>query len=200
MTDDPAAIPIAQLTYQHPPRRNRRGALIAALVASALFAVCIVIVSVLPSLKRTRDYAGPVACNGNLSRIGHAIALYANAHRGRFPDNLTSLVSAGSLDPADLICPCTSLTPATGPTTQAIVADLSAGGHVSYTYIGKGLTYRATSDVVVAYEAPVDHGGGRGMNVLFADGHAEMFHGARGDRLYAKLQSGHTVLQADDWK
>jgi prepilin-type processing-associated H-X9-DG protein len=152
------------------------------------------------SLNRQRDYAGPAACAGNLRRVGQAISLYANAHRGRFPDSLATLLLTEDLDAADLVCPCSAHTPATGPTTQAVVANLSAGGHASYTYVGNGMTYRTTSDYVVAYEAPVDHGGGKGMSVLFADGHVEIFGGDRAERLYAKLQAGHNPLTAEDWK
>jgi prepilin-type processing-associated H-X9-DG protein len=40
-----------------------------------------------------------------------------------------------------------------------------------YVYAGKGLTYRATQETVVAYEKP--EGLEDGINFLYADGHVE---------------------------
>jgi prepilin-type processing-associated H-X9-DG protein len=152
------------------------------------------------SLKPVRDYAGPAACARQLQEIGRALGRYAVANRGRYPDSFATLVLTQDLDPSYLVCPCTAHTPATGPTTQALLANLAARGHMSYVYAGKGLTYRATADYVLAYEAPVNHGGGKGMNVLFADGHVEMVRGDAADRLFEKLEAGHNPLTAEDWK
>jgi len=76
------------------------------------------------------------------------------------------------LDGRYFVCPSTRDTPATGPTTQAVIAELAKGGHCSYIYVGRGMTTAtATSTTVVAYEPLVNHG--NGADVLFGDGHVQ---------------------------
>ncbi len=69
-----------------------------------------------------------------------------------------------------------------------------AGGHCSYTYVGKGFTatmcYRGgfaasfdPSKVVLAYENPGNHASG--MNVLFFDGHVKFVTVTSVARLFA---------------
>ena len=100
--------------------------------------------------------------------------MYANTHNDRFPDSFADLLAdpATDLTPDALVCPSSKETSATGPTTQQWVARLnSEPGHLSYVYVGKGLTNKADANMLVAYE-PVGHHGDS-CNMLFVDGHVE---------------------------
>jgi prepilin-type processing-associated H-X9-DG protein len=82
------------------------------------------------------------------------------------------LFETEDITPDAFICPSSDDTSAHGPTTQAVVADLTSGGHLSYIYLGKKLTKAtATANTVVVYEPLSDHHDY--MNVLFGDGHVE---------------------------
>ena len=101
------------------------------------------------------------------------IMSYAVTHEGRLPDNWQEMVSQSDvpLRLQSLVCPASGDTPPRGPTTQSIVADLTAGGHVSYVYLGRGKTTKTLRrDTVLVYEALPRH---EGMTVLYADGHME---------------------------
>jgi prepilin-type processing-associated H-X9-DG protein len=130
-------------------------------------------------------------CAMNLRQIGLSISLYASNHNGNYPDSFGTLLADPDADVVadEFICPATDDTPAQGPTTQAIVADLTSGGHMSYNYLGRGLTTTtATSDTIVAYEPLSNHQ--TGINVLFGDGHVEFFYQPEAGRLLSKAASG----------
>ncbi|HEY2589313.1 MAG TPA: hypothetical protein VGI81_26445 [Tepidisphaeraceae bacterium] len=113
-------------------------------------------------------------CELNILQIGQGIALFANEHGGKFPDDLATLFANGNLDARVFVCPLTGDTPApAAPTTQATAAGLRQPGHCSYIYLGKGLTDQiAKADTVLLYE-PISNHGGDGMHVLFGDFHVE---------------------------
>lgn len=130
------------------------------------------------------------ACASNLHQIGLGILLYQQDHGGRYPDTLGELVELEGISPACLTCPAADDEPATGPTTRAVVADLVAGGHLSYVYVGRGLTDNTVADdTVVCYEPLANHSGA-GMNVLFGDGHAEWVPRAKAVGTVARLAAG----------
>lgn len=137
--------------------------------------ISLALVVVLPPLDRAREpRGGRLPCPSNLRQIGQAIQIYAIKHGERLPDSLEQLIGDESLTPKALICPSTGDKPATGGTTEEVRAALRAGGgaHVSYVYLGAGLTYDGDAGVVVAYDRPGNHGDD-GCNVLYADGHVE---------------------------
>jgi hypothetical protein len=90
----------------------------------------------------------------NLHQIGLAIQAYTQNHGGEFPESLSRLVLDGEAsDSAVFISPLRSDTPAKGPNAQAIANQMTAGGHVSYTYLGRGLNESTlTPDTIIAYE------------------------------------------------
>ena len=124
--------------------------------------------------RRNTERANRIQCALNLRQVAMAVAMYANNHVGRFPDDLESIMAEGGLSPDAFVCPNSGDTPAPDmPTTQATAAGLRQPGHCSYIYLGKGLTDRTvTPDMVLAYEPLTNHGG-TGMNVLFGDFHVE---------------------------
>lgn len=122
--------------------------------------VSLLIVILLPSHNGRRINSTRGACAANLRSASQAIQMYASDHGGRFPDTLGQLIEDEYiLDVRILLCPACADTPAQGPTPAARAADLTAGGHLSYVYVGRGLTTTADPYTVVMYEHPAHHKG-----------------------------------------
>jgi predicted Zn finger-like uncharacterized protein/prepilin-type processing-associated H-X9-DG protein len=138
----------------------------------------------LPSLNRAREVANRVKCASNMRQIGQGMLLYANDNKGQYPPDLATLMKAEQLDPNVFICPSSNDTPGKGP------EDLS-GNHLSYTYVGQGLTNMVPRDAVVMYEKITDHNND-GTNVLFGDGHVDFVGASNFDQVKARSQQ---VLQ-----
>ena len=129
------------------------------------------------------------------SKTLRRIAMYANDHHGRYPDDLGTLFLNEDLDARVAICPNTNDVPAIGPTTQAVVTSMLTPGHLSYVYLGKGLTdATATADVVVLYE-PLSNHSNEGMNVLFGDGHTVWLTAGQAQPLLKQLGAGVTPVR-----
>jgi prepilin-type processing-associated H-X9-DG protein len=75
------------------------------------------------------------------------------------------------------------------PAVQAGLKDLTDGGHLSYIYVGAGLTKNSPVDAVVLYE-PMSNHKNTGSNVLFADGHVEFLQKRDAMHLAAMAQNG----------
>ena len=159
------------LDYAKPP--PRRNVIRPAIVWTAIGAVSFCIISYLATVNHQypREQSNRVKCASNMRQIGQALQMWANDHGGNFPNQLSDVLDE-DLTASVFNCPDTDDTPATGATTRAIAADVTAGGHLSYIYLGKGLTTQAASDVVLLYEPLANHQN-QGMNVLFADGHVD---------------------------
>ena len=144
----------------------------------------------LPSINRSRSQGGRVKCPSNMRQIGQGCAMYANDHHGRYPDDLGTLFLNEDLDASVAVCPNTNDVPAIGPTTQAVVTSMLTPGHLSYVYLGKGLTdATATADVVVLYE-PLSNHSNEGMNVHFGDGHTEWLTAGQAQPLLQQVAAG----------
>jgi prepilin-type processing-associated H-X9-DG protein len=144
-----------------------------------------------PSDGPRREMVHRMKCASNLRQIGHGIHLYANANAGQFPSALAPLVTHEDL-PADVfVCPASSDLPATGPTTQAVVATFRSNpSHCSYVYVGAGMSFRSVSPRhVIACEHAANHAGD-GMNVLYGDGHTEWLDKKRAVYLLSELKAG----------
>jgi prepilin-type processing-associated H-X9-DG protein len=133
---------------------------------------------------------GQVKCASNLKQIGLAMMLYANENEGFYPDTIDKLVYRDDLSSEIFCCPQASDTPAAGPTTRSLAANLMAGGHLSYVYLGNGFRDGASVDAVLAHEILGHHRGG-GINVLFGDLHVEFISEPQAKALIAELQAGH---------
>jgi len=142
----------------------------------------------LPSLSKARETANRVKCAANLKQIGLAMQLYANENRGNYPPRPEDLLLTQDITSEVFICPSTNDTKAPGATPQQEAANLSAGGHHSYIYLGKGKNATAGYNVVLVYEAPTNHK--NGFNVLFGDGHVEYLNGAIAQKVMSELQAG----------
>jgi prepilin-type processing-associated H-X9-DG protein len=130
-----------------------------------------------------------VQCQSNLRQVGQAILLYTNDFNGVYPDSLQTILLTEDITPEVFVCLNTNDTKATGPTTQAIAADMGNPGHVSYVYLGKGLTTATVQpSTIVVYEPLSNHGDG--MNVLFGDGHVEFFDVSASQPILSRISSG----------
>ena len=128
-------------------------------------------ITFIPSLS-SHDSVPRVRSASNLRQIGQAILLYTNDHQGQYPDSFATILLNEDVTSEVFVSPSRNETPAIGPTTQAIADQLAAGGHLSYVYLGRGLsTASVIPATIVAYEIPLDSNSGG--NVLFGDGHVE---------------------------
>ena len=121
--------------------------------------------------------------------------MYANENKGQFPPDLATVLATQEMTSDTFVCYRTSDTPATGPTTRAVAANLEMGGHLSYVYVGKGMNLSVPPTAVVAHEPLANHVDG--MHVLFGDGHVEWLDATRGRRLLAELSAGHNPPRAE---
>jgi hypothetical protein len=107
----------------------------------------------IPSSRVPRDLARRVQSASNLRQIGQAILLYTGDHKGDYPDSFATILLDEDVTSPVFVSPRRSETPAAGPTTQAIAVQLIPGPHLSYVYLGRGLSANtATPDTIVAYE------------------------------------------------
>jgi prepilin-type processing-associated H-X9-DG protein len=131
--------------------------------------------------------------------------MYADAHGGRYPDRLEDLflhgaTGADQIELDVLVCPSSQDERATGATPEEAARQLAEPGHQSYVYAGGGMNRTGSDDVVLAYDRPVNHPGGAGMNVLYGDGHVEFATRRVAEWLTAEIATGHNpprVQQAE---
>jgi hypothetical protein len=152
------------------PRYSRRRLFTRPVLAVVLLVVVFGGVQVWPFLVRAREGCGRTRHTDHLRQIGLAVVLYATDYQGAFPDSLETAFLKESLSAEALICPSSSDTKATGATPAQIAANIHAGGHCSYMYVGANLTSASPGDCVLAFESPANHGMDGGY-VLYADAH-----------------------------
>jgi hypothetical protein len=172
------------------PRVGGKGKAITgiALGGAALVLMLAAIPILLPSLNRAREVANRVKCAANLKQIGLAMQLYSNENRGQFPDGPEGLLLTQDITPEVFVCPSTNDTSAPGADTAKQAANLQAGGHDSYVYLGKGKTASAPANVILVYEVMNNHH--QGFNALFGDGSVEFIGGPKAQQVQAELQAG----------
>lgn len=141
-----------------------RGAAIGGLVTGYL-AIASVVVSaavLLPALTSAREKARSISCMNNMKQVGTGVLMFANDNGMVLPPNLESLKPyLGPSGDAALACPS-----APSPTGD--------GPRQDYEYLGAGLKLseiKQPTQTVILVETAARHN--RGMNVVFADGHAE---------------------------
>jgi prepilin-type processing-associated H-X9-DG protein len=171
-------------------RKSGRGMAIAGTVLGginlmgSLGYLALMVSIMLPSLNRARETANLVKCASNMRQIGQAMLLYANQNNGMYPPDLTTLGKTdGTLSTNIFVCPSGIDTPAQD------WAHLATGGHLSYIYSGNGMTTAALPNTILLYENPAEHAG-RGMNVLFGDGHVEFLNAMQGQKILQQLNVG----------
>ena len=156
--------------------------------ASMLMSGCLISI-LLPSLNRARETANRVKCASNMRMIGQALLLHANENRGAYPPRLENLLLTQDITGDAFVCPSSSDTAAPGAAGAAQAAKLSAGGHLSYVYVGQKLGPSAPAEAVLLYEPPANHGNDGG-NFLFGDGHVEFMSRQAAQQIIAQIQAG----------
>ena len=186
MPDSPQPTPLDYASPSSNPRHRMHPVIwtiVSVIAAGLIFSM------LAPSGIGSRPTANRVKCGSNLRQIGAAIMLYANKNQGCYPDKLGDLMDV-DITSAIFICSESNDEAAVpGATTQASSANVHAGGHLSYIYLGKGLTGTQSATMVIAYEPLTNHAN-TGMNVLFGDGHVEFFHVPAATTLLAELNAG----------
>ena len=173
-----------------PERPTAKGWVVVALsVGGAALLVLLLVLALLPPLNRAREQSRRVQCAANMRQIGQAMFIYASVNGGMLPDRLDRLLPfAGS---NVFVCPSSHDTPAPGPTPTAQGANLYAGGHLSYVYVGAGMTTNFANTnpatTVVLYEPLANHRDG--VNVLYADGSVVFLARAAAQAMIANLQA-----------
>ena len=147
----------------------------------------------IPSMCRATEPANRAKCANNLRQIGLALLMYANSHDGHFPDTLNALLlpDSGAEITADVFtCPSSTDERALGQTPEELARNLTAApGHLSYVYVGAGLTSAAASaERVLAYENPHNHNN-EGIHFLYGDAHTEFLDRKQAEQLIAKLRT-----------
>lgn len=157
-------------TASTPPRTAKRWITTACVIIVLLFAAIAVL---MPTMCGSRETANRVKCGANLKQIGSALHDYANAHDGHYPDTLEQLVLANpDLPKTAFVCPSSNDEAATGNTPADVAASFSQPHHLSYLYLGKGLTTSAKDDTPLMAE-PLDNHDNDGASILFTDGHVD---------------------------
>jgi prepilin-type processing-associated H-X9-DG protein len=178
-----------------PPGPSQQRPRIALLLMMVTIAACGLLATLIVprhAARNVQTQSGRPRCQSNLHQIGLAILLYQNDHAGVYPNTLDELLEE-QISSAAFVCPDSNDTASGGATTQEVAADFHRAGHLSYIYIGKGLTDKTvTDDMVVIYEPLTNHSGA-GMNILFGDGHAEFFNAAIGAQVITAANTGQHV-------
>jgi hypothetical protein len=153
------------------PQRGRaaaRAGIVLGTVGTALW------VAAVPGILHLNGRIRQLHCQDNLRTLGQMIFVYAAEHKGRLPDSWEDMVAGSgtilSLS-KNLACPEWGDTPPSAATTQTAIADMRAGGRISYLYLGKAklVTQLRPSMPLVMDAAPHRDGS---VFVLYADGHS----------------------------
>ena len=143
----------------------------------------------LPTLNRPHPSTNREIPASNLREIGQAILLYTNGHQVAYPDSFRTILLNEDITSAVFVSPSRTETPANGPTTRAIADQLNGPGHLSYVYLGGGLSANTvTPNDVVAYEMIAQSGSE--TNVLFGDGHVEFVGPVTTARIISQAAKG----------
>ena len=154
-------------TRSPPPRLRLKTSIATGLLLIALFIVAF-------AVRRAQATMQAFQSGSNLRELNGYIIRYANDHGGQYPPTLGDLaIYDSTMDPKLLIVPWGLSVPADGQTPQQRAAQINAGGHCSYRYLGAGLTTQTAAPyTVIAYED--DGSNPIGVTYcLFGDGHGE---------------------------
>jgi prepilin-type processing-associated H-X9-DG protein len=186
-------IAFARLEYGRPAGRVGKSPLaILAWLIAGILAFLILGSTLIPSLNRARQAENCTLSRLNLKQIGVALQMYANDHNHQFPDSLSTILATGNITADVFMNPGGSGAYATGPTTQALLADFVKPGRCDYLYFGAGLFDTGDPATITACEATGSQTWS-GMNVLFLDGHVEFVDQPAAQQLRAALASGGPV-------
>jgi prepilin-type processing-associated H-X9-DG protein len=143
----------------------------------------------LQKVDRSVEAADRKKCAANMIALGHAVLMYGNENKGRYPPGVRDLMVTQDIGSEVFNCPASGHTPARAATFEEQVRKLD-GEHLSYMYVGGGMTHQTTDpNAVLMYEKPTNHDDGR-INVLFADLHVELFGRELSKKIVDELNAG----------
>lgn len=172
-----------------------RGAAKAAVVLGVINLVLSVLLAAasIPLVRHARRQAMQHECASHLRQLGMATHMYAQDNRGFAPLNLDALQKyLGPGGAAAAVCTC--------PAAAAHgVPPASAGLTIKYSYIylvppvPQMTRIRTPASTPMIYEPLANHRG-RGINVVYWDGHVEWHEAASAQKLIAQIQATQSVL------
>jgi prepilin-type processing-associated H-X9-DG protein len=161
--------------------------LILGIVAGTALALGVVL---LFQMSRGVERSMRVKCAANLRIIGQAITVYRNDH-GVWPQSLAEIAMGDNLNPEVFICLSSGAEKAPGATPQETARSLINPKHCSYIYFPPPPDAGDVNpDRILAVERMANHNG-KGMNILFADGHAEWLDAQEAQAVLDALKAGH---------
>jgi type II secretory pathway pseudopilin PulG len=166
--------PLDYAAHRPGVRRFRSQILVALAIVAGTAAAATV---VLPALNRRCTMDNRTRCRFQLRSIGQAMQMYASESRGAFPPDFNTLRVTQDLTSREFLCP---------------------SGHLSYVYVGRGLTNKAPPGAVVAYEPPANHRDG--ANVLYAQGQVVWVDATRLAAIVSELNAGHNPPRPEKLK
>ena len=164
-------------------------------VFGTIVVLLFVVTIFMPGGSIAREPALRIKCAQNLRALGTVVQLYASENRGQLPSDWRALLHQEDLLPEILTCPSSDESRAEGATTQAMNASLLAGGHISYAWVGTGLTFsKLTPTTVIAFDlhdhAPRDRAKNAGINVLLGDGATQFVDAPTAEAIRAQFYAG----------
>jgi hypothetical protein len=185
---------VSVLDYQNPKGRPKQSVtVVIRWIAVGLLALLIAIILMIPSPSRAGPAANRVRCASNLRQIATAMHLYANENGGAMVPDLFALLDTQDMVPEVFTCPQSPEDRAPGTQPAERRAQILAGGHLSYIYIGgQGLLHDLNPLDVIMFEPLSNHGdaGMHGMNVLHPDGMVEWIDETKGKSILAQHAAG----------
>ena len=125
----------------------------------------------------------------NLSQIGRAALLHANANRGLLPKDLGALARAGDLQGDQFICRTSRKTLPKDWADQSEKQQIDwINQNTDYAYTGAGRNLHKDPTFVIAHEKPEVAAGG--CNFLLSDGSVHLEPGDRAARIIEELKKG----------
>lgn len=179
-----------------PAQRSRNWRKLVAWCGGVFITLLLLSLILTPPFGRAREAANRIKCSSNLRAIGQSAFLYANDHGGELPPDFSTLYQTETADlpPEAFVCPSSDREKALGPTTQQVATSLISGDHLSYAWIGAGLTTTGPADVILAFDlerhVPKDSATTTGINVLLADGSVTFVHEKTAKAIWAQFASG----------
>lgn len=125
--------------------------------------------AVMPQLARARAATQQTFCGANLRSLYQAMFIHASNNAQKFPEDISVLVKAGTVDIKSLLCPAMPVNQPLPDTADAAAVKTFLEKHGAYVYLGAGKTTSAERDYILAYEK-LDNHRFEGVNLLFADG------------------------------